>query len=590
MAPSVEKPGLDPAAEEAVDPVLLQELGAWIGQLVRALKTSRLYDEANPTVVRVREELAAVLTSLLAARGAFHLQVSAHALSLSGHELPSTRPGDENLAAVLHRDGIRVLTLEPGIDARELDALVDLILQVTGPTAGDDDLVTLLWDADLPHVLVESVPLEGEADGGGEEEGDGARAGAWPRQEAGAAPPPEPEAATRGAAASPDGGMRPNRDSSRSDDWTTGDGPANIEQAFDELESGALSEIARFQQECETERRRPMPAHALRILDDCFSGSLTAADRESLAGFVPGVLRETLALGDWSAASRSLAMLRSCQPDWPLEAFCADLCGPQAGVTRRVVAALDAQCADGVDPFLSLVRELGAPAADWLMHVLAGSEQKDVRRPLARVIAELIADQPERVIPWLTDDRWYVVRNAVHILGWIGGDEPAGYLLVPSQHPEIRVRQEVVAALSQASSEGARSILMAMLGAAEAPLFVSILHRLALDAHTSVQDGLLELLRDEHFARRTEPERRALLGTLATRGDAVLPALEEELHAGGGWFARRAEPDHTAIALCISRIATPAAKAVLERGLRSARKEVRRACRIAGASGDTGDE
>ena len=39
------------------------EVGIWVGQLVRALRTSRLYDEANPTVVRVREELAASLIS-----------------------------------------------------------------------------------------------------------------------------------------------------------------------------------------------------------------------------------------------------------------------------------------------------------------------------------------------------------------------------------------------------------------------------------------------------------------------------------------------------------------------------------------------
>jgi hypothetical protein len=588
MAPSPETPGLDPTAEEAVDSALLAEVGTWVGQLVRALKTCRLYDEANPTVVRVREELAASLTSLHAIRGPIHLQVGAHALSVSGHELPSARPGDDNLAAVLHRDGIRVLTIEPGMDARELDALVGLILKVTGPFSGEEDLVTLLWDANLPHVVIESVPLEGEADGVVEDESDGGTGAAWPRQQAGGATAPGAEASPRGA--TPESSMRPNRDSSRSDDWTTGDAPANIEQAFDELETGALVEIARFQQDCENERRRPIPAHAMRILDDCFAERLTDADRKALAGFVPGVLREALALGDWKAASQALAMLRSGQPDWPVEEFCTELCGPHADVTRRVVAALDGQGAEGVDAFLPLIRQLGTPAADWLMHVLAGSEQKDVRHPLTRVIAELNADQPERIIPWLTDDRWYVVRNAVHILGRIGGDETTGYLLVPSQHPEMRVRQEVVAALSQASSEGARSILVAMLGAAETPLFVAILHRLALDAHTSVQEGLLGLLRDESFARRSEPERRALLGTLATRGDAVLPALEEELNAGGGWFARRAEPDHTAIALCISRIATPAARAVLERGLRSSRKEVRRACRIAGASGESGDE
>src|SRR5262245_3897679 len=585
----VEEPGLESAVEETVDPALLQEVGAWIGQLIRALKTSRLYDDANPTVVRAREELTASLMSLLAARGALHLQVGPHALSISDHEIPSTRPGDDNLAAVLHRDGIRVLTLEPGIDARELDALVDLVLKVTGPSAGDDDLVTLLWDADLPHVQVDSVPLEGEADGGMEDEEDSAHGAAFPRQ--GGGPPPEGDVAPQGGPATmPDGGRRPNRDSSRSDDWVTGDGPADIERAFDELETRALPEIARFQQDWVNERRQPLPAQAIRILEDCLVGTVTPADREALGLFVPGVLREALALGDWPAATVALTMLRTCQPEAPAEEFFSYLTGPQAGTTRRVVAGLDGGGKEGVSAFLALAKDLGAPSADWLMHVLADSNDKDVRRPLARTIAELIADQPERVLPWLNDERWYVVRNAVHILGWIGGDEPAGYLTVPAHHPDERVRHEVVAALSQASSEGARTILMSMLASAEAQLFIAILHRLALDAHSSVQEGLLALLRDESYARRSEPERRALLGTLATRGDAVLQALEEELHSGGGWLARRAEPDRTAIALCIARVATPEPRAILERGLRTGSKTARKARRIEGATGDAGDE
>lgn len=594
MAASVDQSELDPGAKETVDPAVLQEIGAWVGQFVRALKTCRLYDAANPTVVRVREELAGSLSTLLGQRGAVQLQVGAHALSYAGHELQTNRSGDDNLAPVLHRDGIRLLVLEPGIEPRELESLLDLILDVTGLSAGDDDLVTLLWDADLPHVTIDTVPLEGEVDGGFEEnESDRARGAAWPRQGAGEAPPPAAEAPAQGKqppGGLPDAGTASAGATSRSDDCTTGEGPADIEQAFDQLETSALSEIARFQQECERARHEPVPAMAIRILEDCFAGRLTPADHAELAAFIPGVLRETLGLGDWQRAGVALTLLRSSQPDWPVQEFCQELCGPLAITTRRVVVALDRHDEGGIESFLALARQLGTPAADWLMHVLAGSEQKNVRRPLARVIAELSAGQAETVLPWLSDRRWFVVRNAVHILGWIGGEVPAEYFRVPSEHPEMRVRQEVIAALSQVDSDGARPILTAMLRVAEPPIFVAILHRLALDAHASVQDMLLDLLRDESFVRRSEPERRALLGTLATRGDAVVPALEAELNGGGGWLARRPDPDHTAIALCLARIGTPTARAVLERGLASGRKNVQRACRIAGASGEVRDE
>jgi hypothetical protein len=564
--------GVDDSAPEAVDPAVIQEIAAWVGQLVRTLKTSRLYDEANPTVVRFREDLMSSLTALLDRRGALRLEVGSNALSYSGHEVQTARSRDDNLAGVLHRDGIRVLTIEPGIGAREVDSLLEQILYVTGPAAGDDDLVTLLWDADLPHVVIETVPIEGEADGGSEDDAEMAPGVAWPKQESGTVAPPVGGGATASDL--------------RSDDWTTDDHPGDLEQAFDELESRALFEIARFQEGYDAGLGEPVATGATRILQDCFASDLTAADREELAGFIPRMLREALALGDWATATESLRQIRICDPEWSVEEFARNLSGPQAITTRKVIAALDRQDQKGMESFLAMARQFGAPLVEWLMQVLAGSEQARVRRPLARTIAELLADHPERIVPWLSDERWYVVRNVVHILGWIGGDGIVGYLREPAGHPEARVRREVVAGLSQADAAVSRPILMDMLKGAEPQLFGTIVHQLSMDDHPSIVETLLELLRADDFAGRSEDERRALFLAVATRGDGVLPALEAELNQGGGLFSRRPDPDRAAIALCIARIGTPAARAILEQGARSNRAPVRKACRIAGATGE----
>jgi len=561
---------------DAPDPAVVQDVTAWVGQLVRTLKTCRLYDEANPTVVRFRDDLASSLATLLARWGALRLEVSSNTLTIAGGEVHVARSRDDNLAGVLHRDGIRLLTLEPGIDAREVEGLVDKILQVTGPSPGEEDLVTLLWDADLPHVVVETVPTEGEADGGSEDDAEKAPGVAWPKQEAAASALPATSAAE---AASPP----------RSDDWSTEEHFVDLERAFDELESMALFEIARFQEEYDAGVGEDIVTEILRVLEDYCASDLIAADREALAEFIPRVLREALALGDWRSTSHTLRLLRTADPQWSVAEFSANLCGPFAITTRKVVGALDRQDQKDVDSFLSLAREFGPPLAEWLMHVLAESQQMRVRRPLARTIAELLADHPERVIPWLSDERWYVVRNAVHILGWIGGNGIAGHLRAAAGHVESRVRREVVAALSPVEHDGSRSILLKMLDDADPALFGTVLHQLAMDDHRLVTERLLELLRAGTFARRSEAERRALFLALATRGDGVLPALETELNEGG-LFSRRPEPDRAGIALCIARIGTPAARAILEQGLRSKRGPVRKACLIAGASGGTSDD
>jgi HEAT repeat protein len=554
---------------EAPDLALTQSVAAWLAQFGRTLKTCRLYDEANPTVVRFREDLARSLTELLAGRESLRLDVSSSTLAHGGEVVHVARSREDNLSGVLHRDGIRALTLVSGIEGSELDAFLDLILQVTGPAPGEDDLVTLLWDANLPHVLVETVPLEGEADGGGDDAEEDKPAVAWPKQEAGAPSLPPPEGTTGGTG--------------RSDDWATEERGGDTDQLFDALETGAIHEIARFQQEFENATAEDMTVQVLRVLEDCSAGDLEDGDREVLSGFVPRVLRESLALGQWANASASLGLLRSYDAEWAAQDFAAGLSGPFAVTTRRLVAALDQQDAKGIEAFLALAREFGPPAAEWLMYVLAESQQMRVRRPLARVIAELLAGHPERLLPWLSDQRWYVVRNVVHILGWIGGNEIAGYLGAVADHPELRVRREIVAALGQVDRDAARPLLEKMLWSADEPLFVAILHQLGQDDHATIAAILLELLHADSFAARSTAERRALFMALATRGDVVLTALEAEL-LEGGLLSRHPESNRQAIALCIARIGTPKARAILERGLRSNRGAVRKACQIAGAT------
>ena len=556
---------VEPETERETNPVLIQDVTAWLSQLIRTLKTCRLYDQANPTVVRFREELDQSLRDLLSRTGSLRLEISSSTLSFAGHEVQVARSRDDNLAAVLYRDGIRQISLDPAIEAREVDILLDQILWVTGPASGDDDLVTLLWDADLPHVRLETAPFEGEADGGSEGDVAVETAGAWPKQPSGEL-----------TLVPPAGGE------SRSDDWRTEEGPADLDLAFDELESIALAEIARFNQEQEITAAQPPVTGILRVLADCQASELRDEDRHELAVFAPRLLHEALSVGDWDGAGNALRLTRSCDPSWSVTGFAAGLCGPHAITTQKVVTALDRD-PKSVESFLILARELGPAVAEWLMYALSYSQQAQVRLPLTRVIAELSDGNPERVVRWLGDERWYVVRNVVHILGWIGGNGIVSHLRAAAVHPEPRVRREVIAVLAQVDPEASRPILNRMLDAADPMLWQRLVAQLALDPHPAVTERLLGLLSDEAFEQRPADESRALFRALATRGNAVVPALEALLNRGG-LLSRRPKPDRPGIALCIARIGTDEARAVLERGLRSRDASVRKACDIATAT------
>src|SRR5690242_19938128 len=143
------------------DGATLKAAGVWLGQFARTLKTSRLYDAKNPTVVKFRDDLALSARKVLAEYGAITYEFRSDDVLFDETSLYPARSRDDNLALPFYRDGVRSLTLQPGVEPREIDALLDAVLQVTGQNPGDDDLVTLLWEAQLNHVLIDYVPGEG---------------------------------------------------------------------------------------------------------------------------------------------------------------------------------------------------------------------------------------------------------------------------------------------------------------------------------------------------------------------------------------------------------------------------------------------
>ena len=128
-------------------------------------------------------------------------------------------------------DGVRSIAFRSGVESREIDAMLDSVLQVSGQNLGQDDLVTLLWEANLDHIDIDYVPAEGSMGSGTAVEGEMVP---WPVQGSAAVADDsgvtgvESPAVVDEAAAGAAGAV------SRSDDWSTGDLTVEIEAGFEE--------------------------------------------------------------------------------------------------------------------------------------------------------------------------------------------------------------------------------------------------------------------------------------------------------------------------------------------------------------------
>lgn len=544
-------------------------VGVWIHQFARTLKTCRLYDPNNPTVIRFRAELSASLGRLLVEQGAVHVRFTSDDVTCEGLSLYPAKSRDDNLALPFYRDGLRGLTFQPGAEVREIEVLLDAVLEVTGQTQGENDLVTMLWEAHLEKIQIDYVPAEGEHGGATGTEGTGELV-PWPTPSA-EAPADEP-AATATSVETVESGPREDR----SDDWTAGDLTIEIEAGFTELEALAPSELRRFQNEFAAEHEVPILTACIAIGQAYLASGATADDRAEMARFLPRLLRQAVAQGSWLEARATLTLLADCPgPDWSPDRFAQELLQPIS--VTSLVERLDAS-EETAPEMIAFVVGLGNPAVDLLNLVLAESQSRKCRRLLAEAIALRCRDNPERLAPYLADPRWYVVRNMVHILGWIGGPSIVGLLQSAARHADPRVKQEVVAALGQVDPRLARPLLIRMLDGADTRLMTAVLHQLSAARDLGVARLLIQSMQAESFEERNADEKRAIYSALsATADDAVLGDLDFELHKGN-WFSKNHEEHRHAIARCIARIGTPAARAILERGLTSRRPPVRKAC------------
>ncbi len=95
-----------------------------------------------------------------------------------------------------------------------------------------------------------------------------------------------------------------------------------------------------------------------------------------------------------------------------------------------------------------------------LMELLAEERMSGKRKVLGNILVRSGTPVLPILYEHLADERWYVVRNAVAILGDIRNEETLSHLTPLLQHDEIRVRRETIRALTKISGQRAINILL----------------------------------------------------------------------------------------------------------------------------------
>lgn len=246
-----------------------------------------------------------------------------------------------------------------------------------------------------------------------------------------------------------------------------------------------------------------------------------------------------------------------------------ELCTP--GVLARVamhlgVARQDERRQDLIRVAAHLGRDMGMAIADALTDA--------PNRTARRTYMEALESMGEKARPvaeeMAADSRWYIARNGVGLLGFLGGEETVQYLTTPLAHSDPRVRKETVIALARLGGEDAGNLVLGMLGDPVPDVRASAARALGV-LHVEKAQRPLLLRLEEDDDPDVQVEVLKALGQLGDPG--AVPAIEKR--AVGGLFSRPATEVRIAAYRALARIGTPHARSLLKTAMEDRDLEVR---------------
>ena len=154
---------LAPAASE--DVVLpTSQISELLTSLVKAMRAFQMYLPNNPIYQRAAQQVQAAFGPVWAATDRLELQVVETDLQWEGEVVYQQLSKPDSFAWSLYKDGLRVLTLRPGVEASEIVRFLDVVNRARFlPAEASDDLLTLLWAEEFQWISYQFAEAYGDS-------------------------------------------------------------------------------------------------------------------------------------------------------------------------------------------------------------------------------------------------------------------------------------------------------------------------------------------------------------------------------------------------------------------------------------------
>jgi HEAT repeat protein len=565
---SLSETGVTPIAE-------LKPVAELLRALSRTIKMARLYPDNNPIVMRAVEDLADRFTVAFQQHDSLRLLIGQNRIECQGEVIYENNNPDDSVARHFFRDGVREIGFHLGFDRREVVRFMDLYRRALSREE-PEDLVTLLWDAALPHVTYVAIDEMLDADGDGE---------GLP-EEFGA-------------------------DMANSIDFELD----LMEPEGDGADSEAARQAAAAASEMQRKLRRAGDTRILEISPEekrMLDAEVAGEDHARLARRVLDTLFEVLRLDAEPVARQSIlpALEKALTSLAARRHF-----GPAAHILTRLAEAttrepeLLVRHAEPIEAIrqsalelarLDLVLEildrgtpseqadleeflLGLPgdATDLLVDLLGRVTTPRAQRALVEALGRGGTDTATRLAARLDDSRSHVLIALLQILARLNDPSTVRAMRPLTLHADVRVRQEALGALTRMGEAEARQALVNALRDTDPRMRASAARTLGSLGAAGV-NPLLQVVLARDFEGRRLDERRAFFDALGQTGSPeILPYLKHLLDKKPLFHKEKAEEMRVCVVEALARMTLPAALPLMEQALADPSPRVRGAAAAA---------
>ena len=230
----------------------------------------------------------------------------------------------------------------------------------------------------------------------------------------------------------------------------------------------------------------------------------------------------------------------------------------------------------------NILNHAGTHTYGLLISSLINTNDTKLRRNIYNIIVNIGEPFREEINSRLNDDRWFAVRQMVSLLGELGGKASLDTLEEIYDHPDARIKKEIMKSLARIPSDRSLAILLKGLKSKDKSIQANSVISLSILKNPAAVNPLGDIVARRDLLHENEELRKEAVKALGVIGDeSGVPYLKKALLAKSWLASGVSDGIRTFAATALGKIGGDEAVKVLEKASKQNKGNVYNACKIA---------